>query len=180
MLSCCARSLVARGIRCVCAPLCLPQAACGRACPIIAISFLLAIHRFDSANSVITFTVFLTTIEDVQSLWPRNFPARDDRFKLQCVEFATLDLARRCGLNVTGARLEVVGESHVLMRQRFDRDYTDKGYPPSLAIGRARHGHRIACRCHHRRRAARGRALGGAHAAVERDPGGSRGQGLAA
>ena len=68
------------------------------------------------------------TIEDAQSLWLGKFPARDDRFNLQRVEFATLDLARRCGLNVTQARLEVVGESDVLMLQRFDRDYTDKGY----------------------------------------------------
>ena len=68
------------------------------------------------------------TIEDAQSLWLGKFPARDDRFNLQRVEFATLDLARRCGLNVTQARLEAVGESDVLMLQRFDRDYTDKGY----------------------------------------------------
>lgn len=68
------------------------------------------------------------TIEDAQSLWLGKFPSRDDRFNLQRVEFATLSLARRCGLNVTQARLETVGESNVLMLQRFDRDYTDKGY----------------------------------------------------
>ncbi|MDO8280335.1 MAG: HipA domain-containing protein, partial [Burkholderiaceae bacterium] len=68
------------------------------------------------------------TIEDAQSLWLGKFPARDDRFNLQRVEFATLELARRCGLNVTQARLETVGESDVLMLQRFDRDYTGKGY----------------------------------------------------
>lgn len=68
------------------------------------------------------------TIEDAQSLWLGKFPARDDRFNLQRVEFATLDLARRCGLNVTQARLQSVGESDVLMLQRFDRDHTDKGY----------------------------------------------------
>lgn len=68
------------------------------------------------------------TIEDEQSLWLGKFPARDDRFNLQRVEFATLDLARRCGLNVTQSRLETVGESDVLMLQRFDRAFTDKGY----------------------------------------------------
>jgi len=68
------------------------------------------------------------TIEDAQSLWLGKFPSRDDRFNLQRVEFATLDLARRCDLNVTQARLDPVGESDVLMLQRFDRDYTDKGY----------------------------------------------------
>jgi serine/threonine-protein kinase HipA len=72
------------------------------------------------------------TIEDAQSLWLGKFPARDDRFNLQRVEFATLDLARRCGLNVTQARLQPVGEADVLMLQRFDRQYdetrTEKGY----------------------------------------------------
>ena len=68
------------------------------------------------------------TIEDAQSLWLGKFPAKDDRFNLQRVEFATLDLARRCGLNVTQARLQTVADSDVLMLQRFDRDYTDKGY----------------------------------------------------
>lgn len=68
------------------------------------------------------------TIEDAQSLWLGKFPARDDRFNLQRVEFATLDLARRCGLNVTQARLQRVGESDVLMLQRFDRDHTDMSY----------------------------------------------------
>lgn len=68
------------------------------------------------------------TIEDAQSLWLGKFPARDDRFNLQRVEFATLDLARRCGLNVTHARLETVGQGDVLMLHRFDREHTDKGY----------------------------------------------------
>ncbi|MCW8171034.1 type II toxin-antitoxin system HipA family toxin [Verminephrobacter aporrectodeae subsp. tuberculatae] len=68
------------------------------------------------------------TIEDAQSLWLGKFPARDDRFNLQRVEFATLDLARRSGLNAAQARLEKVGASDVLMLQRFDRDYTDGGY----------------------------------------------------
>lgn len=68
------------------------------------------------------------TIEDAQCLWLGKFPAKDDRCNLQRIEFATLDLARRCGLNVTQARLHTVGDADVLMLQRFDRDYTDKGY----------------------------------------------------
>ena len=68
------------------------------------------------------------TIEDAQSLWLGKFPARDDSFNLQRVEFATLDLARRCGLNVAQARLQAVGASDVLMVQRFDREHTNQGY----------------------------------------------------
>ena len=65
------------------------------------------------------------TIEDAQCLWLGKFPARDDRFNLQRIEFATLDLARRCGLNVTQARLQTLGDADVLMLQRFDRQYVD-------------------------------------------------------
>ena len=68
------------------------------------------------------------TIEDGQCLWLGKFPAKDDRFSLQRTEFATLDLARRCGLTVTQARLQSVGRSDVLMLQRFDREYTEGGY----------------------------------------------------
>lgn len=68
------------------------------------------------------------TIEDAQSLWLGKFPARDDRFNLQRVEFATLYLARRCGLNVAQTRLQAVGASDVLMVQRFDREHTNQGY----------------------------------------------------
>jgi serine/threonine-protein kinase HipA len=68
------------------------------------------------------------TIEDGQCLWLGKFPAKDDRFNLQRVEFATLALARRCGLNVAQARLQSVGRGDVLMLQRFDREHTEGGY----------------------------------------------------
>lgn len=68
------------------------------------------------------------TIEDAQCLWLGKFPTREDRINLQRVEYATLGLARHCGLNVTQARLQAVGNGDVLMLQRFDREYTDTGY----------------------------------------------------
>ena len=71
------------------------------------------------------------TIEDANCLWLGKFPARDDRCNLQRIEYATLDLARRCGLNVTLARLQTLGSSSagdVLMLQRFDREYAGDGY----------------------------------------------------
>lgn len=67
------------------------------------------------------------TIEDEHTLWLGKFPAKNDRFNLQRIEFATLELARRCGLNVTHARLQSVGESNVLMLERFDRQYFETG-----------------------------------------------------
>jgi serine/threonine-protein kinase HipA len=42
--------------------------------------------------------------------------------------FGSASFPRRCGLNVTQARLQTVADSDVLMLQRFDRDYTDQGY----------------------------------------------------
>jgi serine/threonine-protein kinase HipA len=70
------------------------------------------------------------TIEDAHCLWLGKFPSREDRFNLQRVEFATLDLARRCGLNVTQARLQTLGDNDVLMLQRFDRQFDDTRADP--------------------------------------------------
>lgn len=68
------------------------------------------------------------TIEDDRTLWLGKFPARDDRFNMQRVEFATLDLAARCGLHVARTRLQRVGERDVLMLERFDREHIEGGY----------------------------------------------------
>lgn len=67
------------------------------------------------------------TIEDENRLWLGKFPAKSDRVNLQRIEFATLELGRRCGLNVAHARLQSVGTSDVLMLQRFDREHADSG-----------------------------------------------------
>lgn len=68
------------------------------------------------------------TIEHENRLWVGKFPQKADRFNLQRVEYATLELARRCGLNVCNARLQPVDGKDVLMLERFDREYTDAGY----------------------------------------------------
>ncbi|MDR0781795.1 MAG: HipA domain-containing protein [Pseudomonadales bacterium] len=68
------------------------------------------------------------TLEDAHGLWLGKFPAKSDRCNLQRVEFATLELARRCGLNVTQARLQDLGDCDVLMLQRFDRECVEGGY----------------------------------------------------
>ncbi|MBX9906100.1 MAG: HipA domain-containing protein [Burkholderiales bacterium] len=68
------------------------------------------------------------TIEDENHLWLSKFPEKADRCNLQRVEYATLELARRCGLNVCQARLQIVAGRDVLMLERFDREHTEKGY----------------------------------------------------
>src|SRR5258708_1972170 len=65
------------------------------------------------------------TIEDDNRLWVGKFPEKADRCNLQRVEYATLDLARRCGIGVCNSRLESVGGQDVLMVERFDREYRD-------------------------------------------------------
>jgi serine/threonine-protein kinase HipA len=68
------------------------------------------------------------TIEDGNRLWIGKFPEKADRCNLQRVEYATLELARRCGIAVCNSRLESIGAQDVLMVERFDREYAQSGY----------------------------------------------------
>ena len=68
------------------------------------------------------------TIEDGNRLWIGKFPEKADRCNLQRVEYATLELARRCGVAVCNARLQSVATHDVLMLERFDREYTEGAY----------------------------------------------------
>lgn len=75
------------------------------------------------------------TIEDDNILWLGKFPEKADRYNQQRVEYATLELARKCGLNVCTARIEPIGGRDVLMLQRFDRQRTDAGKGGYLRFG---------------------------------------------
>jgi serine/threonine-protein kinase HipA len=66
------------------------------------------------------------TVEDGQKIWLAKLPEKGDRHGMQRIEFATLALAREAGLNVCGTRLERVGESDVLMLERFDREWNQE------------------------------------------------------
>jgi serine/threonine-protein kinase HipA len=68
------------------------------------------------------------TIEDGNRLWIGKFPEKADRCNLQRIEYATIELARRCGIAACNARLESIGGRDVLMVERFDREYTGGGY----------------------------------------------------
>ena len=68
------------------------------------------------------------TVEAAQSLWLAKFPRPDDRWNQPRVEYATLQLARRCGMQVPNCRLVRVGERDVLLVRRFDRDWAGDGY----------------------------------------------------
>ncbi len=68
------------------------------------------------------------TIEDGDRLWIGKFPEKADRCNLQRIEYATLELARRCGVAACNARVEPIGGRDVLMVERFDRERTQGGY----------------------------------------------------
>jgi len=68
------------------------------------------------------------TVEDDQILWLAKFPRPDDRWNQPRVEYATLELARRCGIQVPECRLKSVGNRDVLLVRRFDRDWAGGGY----------------------------------------------------
>lgn len=61
-------------------------------------------------------------------LWIAKFPSRGDPFDNARVEYATMTLARRCGINVADIRLQDIGGRDVLMVRRFDRESMGNGY----------------------------------------------------
>jgi serine/threonine-protein kinase HipA len=61
------------------------------------------------------------TVDSDGTLWVAKFPSRDDRYAITRWEFATLELAARCGLQVPEHRLVNVGSRPVLLTARFDR-----------------------------------------------------------
>jgi serine/threonine-protein kinase HipA len=68
------------------------------------------------------------SVEHKHALWLAKFPERGDRVNVQRIEHATLELARRAGLDASSTQLERVGEHHVLMVKRFDREWNGEGY----------------------------------------------------
>lgn len=67
-------------------------------------------------------------VESEDSLWLAKFNRPDDRWNMARVEHATLQLARRCGLQVAESQLVTVGGRDVLMVKRFDRARVEEGY----------------------------------------------------
>lgn len=67
-------------------------------------------------------------VEDDIGLWVAKFSRPDDRWNNPRVEYAMLELARQCGINVARSRLETVAGKDVLLVQRFDRERTSRGY----------------------------------------------------
>jgi len=61
------------------------------------------------------------TVQDSGQLWLAKFPAREDRFPITVLEYATMEFARLCGIRVPDTRLVDVGGASVYLVKRFDR-----------------------------------------------------------
>lgn len=58
-----------------------------------------------------------------------KFPAKNDTFNVPALERASLELARRAGLNVPTTELQVLPDGrHVMLIERFDRHAVDEGF----------------------------------------------------
>ncbi|MBE0598955.1 MAG: HipA domain-containing protein, partial [Desulfuromonadales bacterium] len=68
------------------------------------------------------------TVELEDTLWIAKFPARGDTVNFPRLEYATLALARACGITVPETRLVQAGGKDVLLVRRFDREKAATGY----------------------------------------------------
>ena len=68
------------------------------------------------------------TVELDDSLWIAKFPARGDTINYPRIEYATMLLAKDCGISIPDVRIITVGGKDVLLVKRFDRLKTVLGY----------------------------------------------------
>jgi len=68
------------------------------------------------------------TVQHEGALWLAKFPAREDRLSIPLVEYATMELARLCGICVPETKLIKVGGRFVYLIKRFDRDLAADGW----------------------------------------------------
>jgi serine/threonine-protein kinase HipA len=68
------------------------------------------------------------TVELDDTLWIAKFPARGDTINYPRIEYATMLLAKACGITIPDMRLITIGDKDVLLVKRFDRRKTAMGY----------------------------------------------------
>ena len=79
------------------------------------------------------------TVEMDGALWIAKFPARNDTLDIPRIEYATMTLAERCGIETAEVRLEAVGDRSVFLARRFDRaqcraGWTRQGFVSALSL----------------------------------------------
>ena len=68
------------------------------------------------------------TVELDDALWIAKFPARGDTVNYPRIEYATMLLAKACGITIPEVRIITIGDRDVLLVKRFDRRKTAMGY----------------------------------------------------
>lgn len=68
------------------------------------------------------------TVQMDGALWLAKLPSRHDRINMPCLEFGTMKLAARCGLDVPEIRLDTIGGRSVFLSRRFEREAIDGGW----------------------------------------------------
>lgn len=68
------------------------------------------------------------TVEWDDALWIAKFPARGDTINIPRIEFATLILAERCGIQIPEVRVVTVAGREIFLCRRFDREKSVDGW----------------------------------------------------
>ena len=79
------------------------------------------------------------TVEWQDALWIAKFSAREDTLNIPRIEFATMELALRCGITVPEHKLVSVGENDIFLSCRFDRErsrsrWLKRGFLSALSL----------------------------------------------
>ena len=80
-----------------------------------------------------------STVEWRNELWIAKFSARNDTLNIPRVEYATMKLARHCGIRIPELHFQSIGKSKVLLVRRFDRkrfknSWLRNGFLSSLSL----------------------------------------------
>ncbi len=68
------------------------------------------------------------TVELEDALWIAKLPAKDDTLNIPRIEYATMKLAEKCGINIPEVRLIQTGDKNVFLTRRFDREKSASGW----------------------------------------------------
>jgi serine/threonine-protein kinase HipA len=68
------------------------------------------------------------TVRWEDALWIAKFSAKADTMNVPRIEYATMTLARRCGIGIPEVRIESVGRNDVFLIRRFDREKNASGW----------------------------------------------------
>jgi len=80
------------------------------------------------------------TVEWKDALWISKFPSMGDTLNIPRIEYATMSLAKKCGIRVPELLLESAGGKNIFLVRRFDREnkgkkgWARKGFLSALSL----------------------------------------------